>query len=295
MTALFWTILLIAVTALWGWSFVAIKDVLVHMGVLGFLTIRFAIACACMAPFCARKLNRRTLIVGAGVGVPLAAGFIFQTAGLHLTTPTNSGLITGLALILAPVAARVLFGVRTPKATVLCLAACLAGLVMLTMPSPADFQLGDHLGDALTVLCAVAFGLHIALLSRYAPEHDAAALTLVQLVVSTVVCGAFWPVLERPAWPPADAWGVILITSVFGAAAAFYVQTQVQRRLSAARTSVILTTEPLFASLFGYWLAGDRLTAVQLGGGAIIVASLIVGELSAARRAGADLKSHDRS
>jgi drug/metabolite transporter (DMT)-like permease len=36
----------------------------------------------------------------------------------------------------------------------------------------------------------------------------------------------------------------------------------VKQRIFAARTAVILTMEPVFAALFGYWLAGDRLVAV---------------------------------
>ncbi|HEV8044862.1 MAG TPA: hypothetical protein VGP38_06770 [Rubrobacter sp.] len=36
----------------------------------------------------------------------------------------------------------------------------------------------------------------------------------------------------------------------------------VQQCIFAARTAMILTTEPVFAALFGYWLAGDRLVAV---------------------------------
>ena len=286
MSGLIWTILMVAVTAVWGWAFVAIKSAIAAAGVFGFLTIRFLIASACLAPFCAWRLSRRTALVGAGVGLAMAAGFVFQTLGLLYTTSTNSGLITGLGLILAPVAARVFFGVHVPKVTVLCLGASLAGLAMLTVPSPAEFRFGGHLGDLLTVLCAVAFGLHIALLSRYAPQHDTAALTLVQVGVSTAVFAPAWFAFETPVWPTAEVWWIILVTAVFGVAVAFYVQTQVQRRLSAARTSVILTTEPLFASLFGYWLAGDRLSAVQLCGGAVIVAALVLGELSAARRAG---------
>jgi drug/metabolite transporter (DMT)-like permease len=282
-----WTILLVATTAVWGWSFVVIQDAIAVAGVTvtGFLAVRFVLASACMAPFCAPKMTRRTVKVGAGVGLFLAAGFLFQTAGLRYTSPTNSGLITGLALILAPAAARFLFGVRPPRATVICLGACLVGLAMLTGPSPAEFRLGD----LLTVGCAVAFGLHIALLSRYAPEHDAGAMALVQVCVCAAVCLIAWAVFETPAWPPAGnwpagVWWALLLTGVVGAAAAFYIQTRVQQRLSAARTSVVLTMEPVFAAFFGYWLAGDRLGPVQLAGGAIILASLLIAELSAARR-----------
>jgi drug/metabolite transporter (DMT)-like permease len=67
-------------------------------------------------------------------------------------------------------------------------------------------------------------------------------------------------------------------------AGAFYVQTLVQQRISAGRTAIILTMEPVFAALFGYWLAGDRLSPVQLAGAAFILSALVVGEVLPALR-----------
>jgi drug/metabolite transporter (DMT)-like permease len=57
------------------------------------------------------------------------------------------------------------------------------------------------------------------------------------------------------------------------------VQTTVQQRIPAARTAIILTMEPVFAALFGYLLAGDRLVVVQLIGAALILSALVIGEI----------------
>ncbi len=56
-------------------------------------------------------------------------------------------------------------------------------------------------------------------------------------------------------------------------------QTFVQQCIPAARTAVILTIEPTFATLFGYWLVGDRLIALQVFGAALILSALLVGEV----------------
>src|SRR3712207_9589258 len=64
--------------------------------------------------------------------------------------------------------------------------------------------------------------------------------------------------------PPAEVWVALLVTGLLASAGAFLVQTTVQQRIPAARTAIILTMEPVFAALFGYWLAGDRLVAVQI-------------------------------
>ena len=105
-----YTLLLVAVTAVWGWTFVVVQDAIALYGVLPFLAVRFALAGAVLAPVYARRLTRRSLLVGGGIGVVLAAGYLFQTTGLLFTTPTNSGLITGLFVVFAPLADRLLFG-----------------------------------------------------------------------------------------------------------------------------------------------------------------------------------------
>ena len=60
-------------------------------------------------------------------------------------------------------------------------------------------------------------------------------------------------------------WGALLVTGVFASALAFLVQTWAQRRTSATRTALVFTLEPVWAALFGFALAGDRLGALGVG------------------------------
>lgn len=271
---LVYTSLLVGVTAVWGWTFVVVQDAIALYGVLGFLALRFALACCALSP-AALKMKRRTFFVGAGIGLVLAAGYLFQTLGLLYTTPTNSGLITGLFVVFAPLTARVLFDVRFSRPVLAAVLLSLAGMVLLAGGSPS----GVRVGDALTVVCAAALGAHIALLSRYAAEHDAGALTLAQTLSMAVLFAVMWPLFEPVEAPPGEVWFAIILTGLVASAGAFWVQTTVQQKIPAARTALILTLEPVFAALFGYWLAGDRLTAIQLLGAVLILSALVFGEV----------------
>jgi drug/metabolite transporter (DMT)-like permease len=124
---LIYTLLLVAVTAVWGWTFVVVQDAISFYDVIPFLAVRFVLAGTALAPIYARKLTRRSLIVGGVIGVVLAAEFLFQTTGLLFTTPTNSGLITGLFVVFAPLADRLLFGVDVSRQVVLAVALSLIG------------------------------------------------------------------------------------------------------------------------------------------------------------------------
>jgi drug/metabolite transporter (DMT)-like permease len=272
---LIYTLLLIAVTAVWGWTFVVVQDAISVYGVIPFLAVRFVLAGAALAPIYATKLTRRSLIVGGGIGVVLAAGYLFQTTGLLFTTPTNSGLITGLFVVFAPLADRLLFGANVSRQVVLAVALSLLGMVLLAGGGPE----GANWGDLLTLLCAAALGLHIALLSRYAASYDAGALTLAQILSIALLFVIVWPFFGSVSLPTPDVWVALLVTGLLASAGAFLVQTTVQQHIPAARTAIILTMEPVFAALFGYWLAGDRLVAVQILGALMILSALVIGEV----------------
>ena len=279
---LLYTLLLVGATAVWGWTFVVVQDAIALYGVLPFLAVRFVLAGAALAPIYAARLTRRSLLVGGGIGVVLAAAYLFQTTGLLFTTPTNSGLITGLFVVFAPLADRLLFGTRASRQVLLAVALSLLGMVLLAGGGPE----GANWGDLLTLLCAAALGLHIALLSRYAAGHDAGALTLAQILAMALLFAVFWPLFDPVSLPPSGVWVALLVTGLLASAGAFLVQTTVQQHIPAARTAIVLTMEPVFAALFGYWLAGDRLVAVQLAGAALILSALVIGEVVPVLRRG---------
>jgi drug/metabolite transporter (DMT)-like permease len=279
---LIYTLLLVAVTAVWGWTFVVVQDAISIYGVVPFLAARFVLAGAALSPLYATKLTRRSLLVGGGIGVVLAAGYLFQTLGLLFTTPTNSGLITGLFVVFAPLADRLLFRANLSRQILLAIVLSLVGMVLLAGGGPE----GANWGDLLTLLCASALGLHIALLSRYAASYDAGALTLAQILAMALLFVLVWPFFDPVALPPPGVWVALLVTGLLASAGAFLVQTTVQQHIPAARTAIILTMEPVFAALFGYWLAGDRLVAVQILGAVMILSALVIGELVPVLRRG---------
>src|ERR671916_1125988 len=213
---LVYTLLLVGVTAVWGWTFVVVQDAIALYGVLPFLAVRFSLAGAALAPIYAARLTRRSLLVGGGIGVVLAAGYLFQTTGLLFTTPTNSGLITGLFVVFAPLADRILFGVNTSRQVVVAVVLSLAGMVLLAGGGPE----GANWGDLLTLFCAAALGLHIALLSKYAASHDAGALTLAQILSIALLFAVAWPFFAPVSFPPPEVWVALLVTGLLASAGA---------------------------------------------------------------------------
>lgn len=275
------TVALLGVTAVWGWTFVVVHDAVAVYGVLAFLAARFSLAAAAAGLAWGRRLERRSLRVGAGIGLVLAMGYLFQTWGLRHTTPTNSGLITGLFVIFAPVLDRLLYGTRMQSLRWLAVALSLAGMVLLTGRTPTSFAIGD----LLTLVCAIWLGAHTALLSRHAPAHDPRALATAQMLAMAALFLLLWPLAGSIEPPPREVWFAIVLTGIFASALAFAVQSAAQQHLSTSRAAILLATEPLFAGLFGYVLAGDRLGGLQVVGAFLILGAVALSETVSVRAA----------
>ena len=263
---------MLLVTAVWGWTFVLVKDALQHYPTLPFLELRFILALLVMVVIVRRLPTRRELRVGLIAGAVLAAGYWTQTLGLTMTSPANSGLITGLFVVFTPLIDR-LFGARLNWWTWIAVAAALTGTVML-VGGPANFGLGD----LLTVACAILYALHIVLLSKWSPGLRSAPLAMVQMGAGALIfTGTGSWSLELPG---PTVWFAIVVTGVFASALAFYIQTWAQQHLSASRTALILTTEPAWALLAAVVLAGQRFGALQAAGAALVLAAIVGHELA---------------
>src|SRR5204862_472547 len=77
-------------------------------------------------------------------------------------------------------------------------------------------------------------------------------------------------------------WAALAVTGVFASALGYLFQSWAQRRLDATRTALLFSLEPVFAGIFGFALAGDRLGWLGWGGCVVIMAGIVVAEPAAA-------------
>jgi drug/metabolite transporter (DMT)-like permease len=275
------TAALILVTAVWGLTFVQVKDAVELYPLVAFLAVRYAIASAALAPLAARRLRtlgRDGLGAGAVLGVLIALGIGLQTAGLERTTVTNTGFITGLYVLFTPLLALAIFRTPIPRELWAAVGLALLGLALL-----AGVPQGSAAGDLLVLVSTVAQAFQIVMVERYATRYDVFALTFAQVAVACVGFLTIALALDDLSVPRgATVWAALLVTGLFAVAFALLVQVWAQRRVSATRIAIIFSLETVFAGLAGYLLAGDRLGAVGLAGCAAIFAGIVLAEPAAA-------------
>lgn len=274
------TIALVGVAAVWGSTFVMVKNAVASYPAWSFLGLRFAIATIAFVvlfPSTLRRFTPGTLRAGLIAGALLTAGYVFQTLGLAKTSASKAAFITGMFVVITPFMQAV-FLRRVPRWTAwLGVVASVTGLWLMT----AGGSLGGwNTGDTLVLLCAVAYSGHMIVLGSIGRGFDARPLTLVQLATAAVVCGAVGIVSEHPGLPAdRDVWVALVVTGVLASAVAFAVQTYAQRHLSPTRTALILICEPAFGGLFGWILAGEILGPRGLAGAGLILVGMAASEL----------------
>ena len=281
---------LIAVTAVWGVTFVQVKDAVAIYPLFAFLAVRYGIATGALAlagGARVRTLGRSGWAAGAGIGGLLGLGIGLQTAGLERTTVSSTGFITGLYVVFTPLLGLALFRTAVAVKVWIGVAFALGGLAMVS-----GVPAGSTGGNLLVLASAAAQALQILAVERYTRRYDALALTLVQMGVclaAFLVIALALGQLEVPrGW---TVWGALLVTGLFASALAYLIQVWAQRRLSAARIAIVFSLETVFAGIFGYWLSGDRLGWLGWGGCALILAGIVVAEPAAVRVLGILLSS----
>ncbi|MDQ3163645.1 MAG: DMT family transporter [Actinomycetota bacterium] len=273
---------LVLVTAVWGLTFVQVKDAVALYPLFAFLALRFAIASIVLAAPAARRLRSlgaRGWQAGVALGLLLAVGYALQTAGLERTTVSSAGFITGLYVVFTPLLALLLFRTRVGAAVWIGVVLAALGLALLS-----GVGAGDPLGDALVLGGSAAYSLQIVLMERYSPRFDPVAFTQAEMLAAfggfAVVAVALGQIELPRGW---TVWGALLVTGIFASALGFLVQTWAQQRTSATRTALAFALEPVFAGIFGFWLAGDRLGAIGWAGCAVIMTGIVVAEPEAGR------------
>lgn len=275
---------LVLVSAIWGSTFVIVKDALDQVSTMLFLAIRFSIAALALAVLFGRHaatrhhLSRaRELRAGFWVGLALFSGYVVQTAGLRYTTAAKAGFITGFYVPLVPLIGA-LFYRRMPRVAELAgVALATVGMTLLTMPG-LDWRIGR--GDLLVLGCAFAFAIHIVLLSHFSKHVPFEKLTLYQIAVGALLgLGSFWWI-EPVRWHlSGNVVFALTLTSLFATAFAFAVQTWAQQFTTPTRTALIFSLEPVFAWVTSFLLAGEVLSGRALIGAALILAGILAVEL----------------
>ena len=265
-------IAMISIAAVWGSSFVVMKDSLERQNVFSFLSSRFILAALLMflyKPGVFRGLTKKFIYRGIIAGILLGGGYIFQTYGLTKTTVSNTGFITGLYLVFTPLISLIILKRHVLKIQWLAVIVATIGLFFI---SYNGVTIG--LGEILVLISAFIYGAHFVALGEWSDGKNTYALTFIQVVTVAALTSIFAFKDGFQIAPDSTVWLAILYTAFFATFIGFLIQTKAQSVMSATVASVLLATETPFAVFFGLYFHSDLLTLRIITGGSLVMAAM---------------------
>jgi len=274
---------LVANAVIWGATFVLVKGALGHISPAFFLAIRFSVATVALLVLFRKvwqgPVQWQSLAGGALTGIFLYCGFLLQTLGLRLTTPSRSAFITGLSTVLVPFLAAVVYRVRPQVSEVVGVLVATAGMGLMTLEG-SSFGGSMSRGDWLTFACAIAFAAHIVTLGHFSEQMSFELLSVLQVGSAALAALLSFQWVEAPQarWQPVVIWAII-ITGLFATALAFTVQAWAQHYTTSTRTALIYALEPVFAWITSYCITGESLSGRAAAGAAMILSGVVLVEM----------------
>jgi drug/metabolite transporter (DMT)-like permease len=276
---------LVAVTFIWGTTFVIAKNAVTETSPINYLAARFTVAAVFLAllylPYW-RELTKSSFKGGIILGSLLYGGFFFQAWGLVYTTPAKAAFITGISVILVPFLSYLLLSFALTLEHLLAVVLATGGFALLTLPSTTT---SINIGDVLALVGTLFWALHIVVTETWTRQVAAIPLLLLQLVTGAVLFNFSAIVLKMTNLLPTLtdhpikftllSLSQIVYLAIIATIVTILVQTKVQHHISATRTAIIFSLEPAFAALVSYLVTGENLGWRAVVGGILIILAIL--------------------
>lgn len=284
------SLILILTSFIWGMCFSAQSNATQYIGPFTFVCLRSMITSAVLFaayPWFARKERKQRtsdtkrftrkhyLILGAVLGAILVSASFLQQTGLAYTTAAKSGFITALYIVLIPVIG-LFMGKKTGKLVWIGVGVSLIGLFMLCLQD----DLSVNIGDLITLGCALVFSFHIIVIDRFAGEMNSVLLSAIQFGVGALITLPMMLVMEKPQFSNIMACaGSILYAAVMSGAIGYTLQFVGQKYTEPTLASLLMCLESVFASIGGWILLGQSLSAREIFGCVLMLLASVIAQL----------------
>lgn len=287
--------LLAAVIIARSTSFVFNKMGLGTMTPFNLLAVRFLLAFGLLAALFwlrLRHVSRRTLLHGAALG---GLFFLVMTGEMFALKTTPSGtvsLLENMAILFVPLLEGLALR-KLPRPGALASAAvAVTGVALLTMEGG---RLSLAPGQWIALGAAVVYACAILCMDRFSHRDDGLVLGILQVGVLGTLALLASLVTESPRLPQTGGeWGIVLALALVCTGFGYTLQPVAQSGTTAQRAGLLCALSPAFASVFGAVLLHERITALGGLGMALILGSILVPNLLAARRARAKFSTKEQ-
>jgi drug/metabolite transporter (DMT)-like permease len=271
---------LIAVTIIWGVTFVFLHEAMLYSGPLYIVGIRFLSAGVIGLMFFWRLMPGLTafeLKAGVVIGLAIFIGISLMTYGLKFISASQSAFITAMYVPIVPLMQWVFLRSRPSLTAWLGIALAFSGMLLLTSP---NIKATYGFGELLTLGGAVGIASVIILIGHYANQVNAQRVTVVQLMTAGILSFLLMPITGEhiPTLEPK----IFAIPLVIGFATVLIQLTMnwAQQTLSPTRATLIYSSEAVWAGIAS-WIAGEQIGLFAIFGAGLILSGVLISHLKA--------------
>jgi len=276
----------------WGLSFVATKAALRDVSPSTLIFVRFTIGALLLLAIVRELPPRRAW--GALALLGFVGVFVHQTLqayALTMTSATNTGWLIGITPIWSAILAAIVLRERFGFWKVAGLVGGFAGAMLVvtkgdlsarTLGAPSTT--GDLLIFASTINWAVYSVLGHRTIRELGPRRATSGAMLfgAAMLAPVFVARRGWTEIPRLT---ATGWSALLFLAVCCSALGYLFWYGALERIEVTRVAALLYAEPLVTFVAAALLLGERVSAIVIAGGVLVLASVLVAQYAPAVRA----------
>ena len=262
-------------TIFFGMTYVLTKICLNYSTEFHIISFRFLIAFIVSLIFLQKKIfpiKIKEFIYSLILSIMLFLVFITMTIGVKYTTATNASFLISLSVIFIPFFSWIFNKEKPKKSIFIVLIIALIGIMLLTLDKNLEF----HIGDILCLICSLLFSFHVLITERFVKNNNPVALSVLQFAWVSLFSFLLQYPIENFVIPKNKIfWLSMVLLGVFCTAFGYIVQTIAQKNLSSTVVGFILSLEPVFSGIFGYFFLNEYLSFQQYIGAFLLLISVI--------------------
>ncbi|MDC7955190.1 DMT family transporter [Fusobacterium simiae] len=270
-----YNIYMFIVTIFFGMTYALTKICLNYSTEFHIISFRFLIAFIVSLIFLYKKIfpiKIRELLCSFILGLILFLVFIAMTIGVKYTTATNASFLISLSVIFIPFFSWIFNKEKPKKSIFIVIFIALIGIMLLTL----DKNLQFHIGDILCLICAILFTFYVILTEKIVKNNNPVALSVLQFAWVSLFSFLLQYPIENFVIPKSKIfWLSMVLLGVFCTAFGYIIQTIAQKKLSSIVVGFILSLEPVFSGIFGYFFLNEYLSFQQYIGAFLLLISVI--------------------
>jgi len=274
---------------IWGYAVVAQKNGTEFLGPFTFTGFRCLMGSMVVLPImlffnrkktpeekCAEN-NPKILVLGSLLGGILVASFnTLQQTGLAYTDAGKSAFITALYILFVPIFGLFMKQHVAPRIWV-CVAIALTGFYVMCMTEGIS---AINKGDLFVLAGTVLIAVHMYVIDYMVTKTDALKFNCLQFFVAGIIGSTIALIWEQPTIEAVMNCAFPLLYAGFISSGLGYLfQVVGQKYLNPAKTSLILSSESVFALFSGMIFLHEILTGKEYIGCAMIFAAILLSQI----------------